>query len=93
LISDFTARRGEDGHRVFSLSQIVAPYAGTEIAVLAWYPGRYDAMDGFRMGNYNLLIQGGLNVALEFLWGGPHTLLSQHHVPIVSSVTGSNNKQ
>jgi hypothetical protein len=50
-------------------------------------------MDGFRMGNYNLLIQAGFNVALEFIYGGPHTLLSQHHVPIVSSVTGSNNKQ
>jgi len=93
LISTVTARRGEDGHRTFSFSQIAAPYAGTEVAVLAWYPGRYDAMDGFRMGNYNLLIQSGLNVALEFLWGGPHTLLSQHHVPIVSSVTGSDNKQ
>jgi hypothetical protein len=93
LISTVTARRGEDGHRTFSFSQIVAPYAGTEIAVLAWYPGRYDAMDGFRMGNYNLLIQGGLNVALEFIYGGPHTLLSKHHVPIVSGATGSNDKQ
>jgi hypothetical protein len=93
LISTVTARRGEDGHRTFSFSQIVAPYAGTEIAVLAWYPGRYNAMDGFRMGNYNLLIQGGLNVALEFIYGGPHTLLSKHHVPIVSGATGSNNKQ
>jgi hypothetical protein len=93
LISTVTARRGEDGHRTFSFSQIVAPYAGTEIAVLAWYPARYNAMDGFRMGNYNLLIQGGLNVALEFIYGGPHTLLSKHHVPIVSGATGSNNKQ
>jgi hypothetical protein len=47
-------------------------------------------MDGFRNGNYNLLVQAGLNVALEFIWGGPHTLLSQHHVPVVSNVTGSN---
>jgi|HubBroStandDraft_6_1064221.scaffolds.fasta_scaffold00276_16 hypothetical protein len=93
LISTVTARRGDDGHRTFSFSQIAAPYAGAEAAALLWYPSRYNAMDGFRMGNYNLLIQAGFNVALEFIYGGPHTLLSQHHVPIVSSVTGSNNKQ
>lgn len=100
LISTVTARRGEDGHRTFSFSQIAAPYAGTEAAALLWYPGAdslrprgFGPMDGFRMGNYNLLIQAGFNVALEFVYGGPHTLLSQHHVPIVSSVTGSNSKQ
>jgi hypothetical protein len=82
LISTVTARRGEDGHRVFSFPAIAAPYAGTEAAALLWYPNRYDAMDGFRMGNYNLLLQGAMNVALEFVYGGPHTLLS--HVPIPS---------
>ena len=93
LISTVTARRGEDGHRTFSFSQIAAPYAGTEIAVLAWYPGRYDAMDGFRMGNYNLLIQGGLNLALEFIYGGPHTFLAHHHMPVISGATGSKSDQ
>jgi hypothetical protein len=93
LISTVTARRGEDGHRVFSFPAIAAPYAGTEAAALLWYPSRYDAMDGFRMGNYNLLLQGAMNVALEFVYGGPHTLLSQHHVPMVSGVTGSSSKQ
>jgi hypothetical protein len=47
-------------------------------------------MDGFRMGNYNLLIQAGFNVALEFVYGGPHTLLGHHHVPIVSGVLKPN---
>jgi hypothetical protein len=92
LISTVTARRGDDGHRTISFSQIASPYAGTEAAALLWYPNRYDAMDGFRMGNYNLLIQGGLNLALEFIYGGPHTLLSQHHVPVLSNATGSNPK-
>jgi hypothetical protein len=32
IISTFTARRGEDGHRVFSFSDLVAPYAGTMTA-------------------------------------------------------------
>jgi len=97
LISTVTARRGEDGHRVFSFPAIAAPYAGTEAAALLWYPGAdnlrprgYGPMDGFRMGNYNLLIQGGMNVALEFIWGGPHTFLGRHRVPIISGATGSN---
>jgi len=90
LISTVTARRGEDGHRTISFSQIAAPYAGTEAAALLWFPSRYGAMDGFRMGNYNLLIQGGLNLALEFIYGGPHTLLSKHRVPVLSNATGSN---
>jgi hypothetical protein len=99
LISTVTARRGEDGHRVFSFPAIAAPYAGTEAAALLWYPGRddlrprgYGAMDGFRMGNYNLLIQSGMNVALEFVYGGPHTFLGRHHVPIFSGARGSNSQ-
>ena len=55
MLSTFTGRRGEDGHRVFSVSALVAPYAGTMTAVYGWYPGRYNAKDGFRMGNYSLL--------------------------------------
>ena len=79
-LSTFTARRGEDGHRVFSKSAVVAPYAGTMTAVYAWYPGRYDAKDAFRMGNYSLLAYVGGNVALEFLYSGPHSLLSRMHL-------------
>jgi len=97
LISTVTARRGDDGHRVFSFPAIAAPYAGTEAAALLWYPGAdnlrprgFGPMDGFRMGNYNLLIQAGFNVALEFVYGGPHTLLGHRHVPIVSGVLKSN---
>jgi hypothetical protein len=93
LISTVTARRGDDGHRVFSFAALAAPYAGTEAATLLWFPSRYEPMDGFRTGNYNLGVQAGLNVALEFIYGGPHTLLSRHHVPIISTVTGSDNKQ
>jgi hypothetical protein len=80
LISTFTGRRGDDGHRVFSLSALVAPYAGTMAAVYGWYPGRYNAKDAFRMGNYSLLGYVGGNVALEFLYSGPHSLLSRMHL-------------
>ncbi len=76
-ISTVTARRGDDGHRVFSVPSLVSPYAGTLSAVYIWFPDRYNAKDGFRMGNYNLLGFVGGNIALEFLYGGPHTLMSR----------------
>ena len=80
MISTFTSRRGEDGHRVFSFPALVAPYAGTMTAVYEWYPGRYDARDGFRMGNYSLLGYVGGNIALEFLYSGPHSWFSRMHL-------------
>lgn len=80
VISTLTARRGEDGHRVFSLPSLIAPYAGTMTAVYAWYPDRYGAKDALRMGNYTMLGYVGGNIALEFLYGGPHSLLSRMHL-------------
>jgi hypothetical protein len=80
VISTFTARRGEDGHRVFSFPALVAPYAGTMTAVYGWYPGRYNAMDGFRMGNYSLLGYVGANIGLEFLYSGPHSWRTRMHM-------------
>jgi hypothetical protein len=80
VVSTFTSRRGEDGHRVFSFPALVSPYAGTMTAVYAWYPGRYNAMDGFRMGNYSLLGYVGGNIALEFLYSGPHSWRSRMHL-------------
>ena len=75
LISTLTGRHGKDGHTVFSIPGLVSPYAGTMTA-LAWYPDRYSVKDGFRMGNYNLLGQAAGNVAMEFIYGGPHTMFS-----------------
>ncbi|MGA2966639.1 MAG: hypothetical protein ABSD64_10525 [Terriglobales bacterium] len=80
VISTLTARRGGDGHRVFSFPALVAPYAGTMTAVYAWYPGRYDYKDGFRMGNYSLLGYISGNIALEFLYSGPRSWFSRMHM-------------
>jgi hypothetical protein len=80
VISTLTARRGEDGHRVFSFPALVAPYAGSMTAVYAWYPGRYNGKDALRMGNYTMLGYVGGNVALEFLYSGPHSLLHRMHL-------------
>jgi hypothetical protein len=89
MISTVTARRGADGHRRLSFPAIAAPYAGTMTAVYAWYPGRYDSRDAFRMGNYTLLAFAGENLALEFIYGGPHTLFSRLHRPAVSGTDAS----
>jgi hypothetical protein len=80
LVSTVTARHGEDGHRAFSFSAFVAPYAGTMTAVYAWYPGDYGARSALRMGNYNLLGDLGENILLEFFYSGPHSLLSRMHL-------------
>jgi hypothetical protein len=84
VISTVTARRGEDGHRRLSFPALIAPYAGTMTAVYGWYPSRYGAKDALRMGNYNLLAFMGENLALEFIYGGPHTLFSHLHRPTFS---------
>jgi hypothetical protein len=80
VISTLTARRGEDGHRVFSFPALVAPYAGTMTAVYAWYPHRHGVNDALRMGSYNMLGYVGGNIALEFLYSGPHSLLTRMHL-------------
>jgi len=80
MISTLTARRGKDGHRVFSIPALVGPYAGTMTAAYGWYPNRYCAKDAFRMGNYGLLAFTGENIALEFIYSGPHSLLSRMHL-------------
>jgi hypothetical protein len=79
LITTVEARHGEDGHYRFSFVNLSAPYAGTMTAALGWYPGRYDPSDGFRMGNYALATYAGINIAKEFIYGGPHTLLGHMH--------------
>ncbi|HUI53281.1 MAG TPA: hypothetical protein VLX60_15965 [Terriglobales bacterium] len=80
LMSTFAARRGDDGHYVFSVPDLVAPYAGTMAGVYAWYPDRYDARDAFRLGNYSLIGYAAENVGLEFLYQGPHSLLGRMHL-------------
>jgi hypothetical protein len=80
VVSTLTARRGKDGHRVISFPALIAPYAGKMTAVYAWYPGRYNAEDAFRIGNYTMLAYVGGNVALEFFYSGPHSLLHRMHL-------------
>ena len=59
---------------------IVGPYAGSVVAVYAWYPNRYGAKDAFRIGNYSLLEYMGGNTALEFFYTPPCSWLSRIHL-------------
>jgi hypothetical protein len=80
MISTLTARRGLDGHRAFSISALVAPYAGAMTAVYGWYPDRFGAKDALRLASYNLLIYMGGNISLEFLYSGPRSLMNRTHL-------------
>jgi hypothetical protein len=80
ILSTLTTRRGQDGHRVFSIPALVGPYAGSMTAIYGWYPDRYGAKDAFRTGNYSLLAYMGGNIALEFFYSGPHSLLHRMHL-------------
>jgi hypothetical protein len=80
LLSTLTARRGDDGHRVFSFPALAAPYAGSMVAVYGWYPSRFGAKDAFRIGNYSLLAYAGSNITLEFFYRGPQSLLHRMHL-------------
>ena len=93
VISTLTARHGDDGHREFSVPALVSPYVGTMTAVYGWYPNRYGYKDAFRMGNYTLMWLLVQNVATEFLYGGPHSLLSRSHLNKSHGVSnpGANN--
>jgi hypothetical protein len=79
VVSTLTARRGSDGHVVFSIPSLVAPYAGTMVSVYGWYPDRYNAKDAFRMGNYSLVALMAGNLGLEFLPPGPSSFLKRFH--------------
>jgi len=66
VYSSFTARTGDDGHRIISPAPIVAPYIGG-MTELAWYPSRFGAKDAFRFGNYGFLYHVATNIAREFI--------------------------
>jgi hypothetical protein len=93
VISTFTARTGEDGHRVFSLPALVGPYAGSMTAVYAWYPDRYGAKDALRIGNYSLLEYMGANITLEFFYTAPRSLISRMHLNNRHGAAGSGTSQ
>jgi hypothetical protein len=76
-VSTVAARRGEDGDTSFSIALTASPFIGPMTAANTWIPSHDGPILGFRMGTNNLLGQFGQNAALEFLYGGPRTLLGR----------------
>lgn len=76
-LSSATSRRGDDGHRAFSPALTLSPYIGPLTAANTWIPSHDGPMLGLHMGTYNLLGQFGQDEALEFLYGGPRTVLGR----------------
>ena len=73
--STVTARRGSDGHTSFSIALTASPFIGPMVAANAWIPTHDGPNLGLHMGEHNLLGQFAQDEALEFIYGGRHTLL------------------
>ena len=66
LISTLTAKT-TSGRTVFSVPSLVGPYAGSFAAVNAWYPGRYEPQDAFRIGSSSFMFKAVGNLIGEFI--------------------------
>jgi len=76
-ISSVMSRRGEDGHLSLSPALIASPFIGPMVAANTWIPTHNGVHLGFTMGEHNLLGQFAQNEALEFVYGGPNTVLGR----------------
>jgi hypothetical protein len=76
-VSSVASRRGDDGHTELSPALTISPFIGPLTAANTWIPDHNGAKLGFNMGVHNLLGQFGQDEALEFLYGGPHTILGR----------------
>jgi hypothetical protein len=66
LISTLTAKT-TNGRAILSVPSLVGPYAGSFAAVNAWYPGRYEPADAFRIGSTSFLFKAVGNLIGEFI--------------------------
>jgi hypothetical protein len=89
-ISSVSSRRGDDGHREFSAALTASPFIGPMVAANTWIPTHNGLHLGFSMGEHNLMGQFAQDEALEFVYGGPHTLLGrlQRHIKRFSNSAG-----
>jgi hypothetical protein len=75
--SSVASRRGSDGHMAFSPALTIAPFIGPMIAANTWIPSHNGPTLGFHMGEHNLMGQFAQNEGLEFVYGGPNTILGK----------------
>ena len=77
---------GEKPHGAkIHLSILLLLFAGVTVAQPGWASAQSayfsgGAEDGFWMGDDSLLRRAGENIALEFFYSGPHSLLSRMHL-------------
>jgi hypothetical protein len=55
------------GHAVPSLPAVASPFVASEVAVAAWYPGRYNASDALRISVLNYVAAPFKNLFAEFI--------------------------
>jgi len=89
-LSTVAGRRGADGHTSFSVGLTASPFIGPMVAANTWIPTRHGLNLGFHMGEHNLLGQFGQDEALEFLYGGPNTLMGRIQRHFSKKSSGSN---
>jgi len=56
-LAEVTDRRGEDGHRVFSVVPIIANFSGPLVAYAAWYPPGYEPADAAKHSSLGLIFR------------------------------------
>ena len=67
ILSEFTARQGEDGHRVFSPAPIVANFSGPLVAYNAWYPPGYTTEQALKHSAFGFSTRILFKIVREFL--------------------------
>jgi hypothetical protein len=72
LLSEITARHGEDGRRFFSLTPAISDFSGPIIAHSLWYPDGFKPFDGVVAVRTVAAIRVGQHIAQEF-W------IDRHH--------------
>lgn len=65
--SSVLTAKTRSGGTVFSVPSLVSPYAGSFMAVNAWYPSRYGPSDALRIGNMSFVFKAGGNLIGEFI--------------------------
>jgi hypothetical protein len=67
VLAEVSARRGEDGHRVFSATPILAGFSGPLIAYAAWYPPGYSNAQAIQHAGLGFITRIGFHLLREFI--------------------------
>jgi hypothetical protein len=67
FLAEFTARHGEDGHRTFSATPIVAGLSGPLVAYSVWYPPGYGPRQALQHATFGFGTRIAFHLVREFL--------------------------